>query len=262
MEYPAWYYRNGKATAGPISWRHLVAWWRAGKISQQTPVPSEGTDDWTYFLDSLERRRATESYPASHSPEEQDFITDAKGWSTGPVAPWRRYGARRLDTTIHAFLSVMVPAFAFVSFAPISAERFFQFLHTPAGMLVSFVIAPVLAGIVGGFVVGSTGTSIGKAIFGVRVVNANCQAIGIIDGLRREFWVWVVGLGLGIPIVSIFTMLRAKKQLRNDGTTVWDAGRNLVFYRPDGRFQYIMNALGILLILIAVIIEVRILRRL
>jgi uncharacterized RDD family membrane protein YckC len=259
MNYPAWYYWNGKATAGPISWRHLVALWRTGKIGQQTPVLNEGADDWIYFLDALERHRTNEAYPTSHSSGGYDFITDARGWSTGPVAPWRRYGARMLDTTIHASLGVMVLAFAFYSFLPVSAKRFFQFLDTPGGTIVGFVMSTVLAAIVGGFVVGSTGTSVGKAIFGVRVVSANCQAIGIINGLRREFWVWVVGLGLGIPLVSIFTMIRANKELRNDGTTEWDAGRHLVFYRPDGRFQYVMNALGI--ILIAAIIAVRILSR-
>jgi hypothetical protein len=49
----------------------------------------------------------------------------------------------------------------------------------------------------------------------------------------RSFRVWVMGLGLGLPIVQLFTMARAKATLEAEHTTSWDriAGSTVRYVR-------------------------------
>ena len=157
-----------------------------------------------------------------------------------------------LDTSINGALGATLLAYAWYSLAPYSAERFFSLFDGLGGSIGDLIFTYIIAALVGGPVVGSTGTSIGKSIFGIRVVNSNMQTIGIGNGLRREFAVWLKGLGLGIPIVSLFTMLNSYDRLRKEGTARWDAGRNVVLYRPGGTYQTVLNVLGIIMIILVI----------
>jgi uncharacterized RDD family membrane protein YckC len=279
---PAWYYLENETPTGPFSWQRLVDLSKAGLIGPKSLVWRDGTDSWIYFIDAM---RAVQpippplqpSSPPDHAllrelPRESAFVknssivdesrhypppasskvdaSNARGWLTSPVTPWRRYGARMLDTTIHGILGSILLAFAWYSFAPISADKFFSFIVTPEGAILNIVLTVLFAAIIGGFIVGATGTSVGKAIFGIKILNPNAQAIGIVNGLKREFRVWLAGMGLGIPIITLFTMIAAYQKLKSDGSTTWDRDRNLVLYRPNGPFQYAMNALGVVLVIV------------
>lgn len=177
-------------------------------------------------------------------------ITDDRGWSSLPVAPWRRYGARAIDTSVNGVLGVLLLAHAWYSLAPRSADSFFALIATPGGMLLDLVLTTFIAAIVGGFIIGATGTSLGKAIFGVRVLDEALQPIGIRRGLVREFHVLWSGLALGIPILAFFTLLVAYRRLQRDQTTAWDQGACLVLHRPRGVLQTVLNCVGIILIVV------------
>ena len=252
MNGPAWYYLENDIPAGPILWQRLVELSKAGLIGPKSLVRNEESNDWIYFSDAMGEVLAAPPPSPSSPSVHRDSISDARGWSTTAVAPWRRFGARMFDTTIHGVVGIIVLAYAWYSFAPISADKFFNFISSPAGTVFDPIITGIVAALVGGFVIGSTGSSIGKAIFGVKVVHANLQAIGIGNGLKREIQVWFLGLGLGIPLVTLFTMISAYRKLRDNGTTTWDAGRNHVLYRPDGPFQSAMNVLGIVLAVLVI----------
>lgn len=252
-----WYYLESETPTGPFPWARLVDLSKAGVVKRNTYVRSHESDDWVHFGDVMDRaehsdprvplavQKSTNEPLLGSVSELQNPIVDANGWASTPVAPWRRYGARMLDTIIHGISGVMVLAYAWYSFAPITADKFFNFLETPGGALGNVVVTSLLAAIVGGIVVGATGTSLGKSIFGIKIVNPSFQAIGIGNGLKRESRVWFSGLGLGIPIITLFTMVYAYKKLHRTGTTSWDARQNIVLYRPSSSFQSVMNALGI-----------------
>ncbi len=190
------------------------------------------------------------------SAAETGTLQDGRGWLLKPVTPWRRYGARMIDTTVHGFLCFLSVAVAWYIIAPESADWFFARMDTPAGALLDLILTTFFAAVVGSFVVGATGSSLGKVIFGVRVVDYNFRPIGVGKGLAREFRVWGLGLGFGIPLVSLITLILAYQSLKKDGATPWDSGRYLVLHRPNGSLQYVLNVVGIVLI-IALIIGVR-----
>jgi len=60
-------------------------------------------------------------------------------------------------------------------------------------------------------------------------------------------------MGLGIPLIGIFTMWFSYRRLLTRGSTSWDEGRYVVWHRPSGSAQYLLNVVGFLLIILIVI---------
>lgn len=263
-----WFYLDDSTPTGPFAWPRLMELWKAGLVTPNTYVWGEGsTNEWVTLAS------VTTNSPAPYPPlpetarthvdselvqpsvpdvagSDVPDIADQRGWTSKPPAPWRRYGARMLDTTIHGLLGALLLGFAWYSIAPLSAESFFAITSTPAGPAVDLIMTVVLAALVGGVVVGATGSSIGKSIFGMKVVNPDLHAIGIAGGLMREFRVLLFGMGLGLPIIILITMIVAHGKLTKDGATSWDLGRHVVLYRPNGSKQYALNAIGIIFIIL------------
>ena len=63
--------------------------------------------------------------------------------------------------------------------------------------------------------------------------------------LRRSVNVWVRGLGLGIPIVSLFTLITAHERLTDEGMTSWD---------EKGDFRILHRRVGVGRVILTVIV--------
>jgi uncharacterized RDD family membrane protein YckC len=93
--------------------------------------------------------------------------------------------------------------------------------------------------------IGFTGFSLGKWLFGVRVLQLDSQPMGFGVALYREFAVWLRGLGLGLPIVILFTCWSGFKALQKTGRATWDSELGLkVVHRPRGTRQFLGASLG------------------
>lgn len=171
-------------------------------------------------------------------------------WQTKPVAPWRRYGARALDVIIGGTFGFLLFGFVFGLMAPIMAQSFFAFFDGPFGRIFDLICTVIMAALINALLMGTIGTTPGKAIFGIRVLNADNSRLNLTVSIAREFKVWVFGFGCGIPLVSLFTMIVAFKKLKDTDSTSWDLGRFAVTYRPSGSTQSFLNAFGIGLIII------------
>jgi len=68
----------------------------------------------------------------------------------------------------------------------------------------------------------NTGTTPGKWIMGISVRTADGKKLSLVRALGRFLTVWFVGLGAGIPLLSLITMLMARAKLVSDGKTGWD----------------------------------------
>ena len=229
----------------------------AGFIGPQTFVWREGNSSWVTLSNAILMQPAIPTAPPPKviSPQNRIVEKATAAWSADEPAPWRRYGARMLDTTIHGYIGVFFLGFAWYAIAPISAEAFFNFFATPSGVFLDIALSSILAAFVGGFVVGATGTSLGKAIFGIKVVNPDHLAIGIGAGLRREFHVWICGLGFGVPLIAMFTMFASFKKLKAEGETGWDKDRNVVLYSANSTLQKTLTAIGFCLVIALVILS-------
>jgi uncharacterized RDD family membrane protein YckC len=178
-------------------------------------------------------------------PEER-----SAAWQTKPVAPWRRYGARALDVIIGGTFGFLLFGFVFGLMAPTMAQSFFSLFGGPFGRIFDLIATVIMASLINALLMGTIGTTLGKAIFGIRVLNADKSRLNFVLSVAREFKIWIFGFGCGIPLISLFTMIAAYKKLKDTGSTSWDINQFSVTYRPSGSTQSLLNAVGIGLIIV------------
>ena len=135
--------------------------------------------------------------------------------------------------------------------APTEANRFFSFIGDPKNKFIDIFLTCLIVPFANAAFIGFTGSSIGKWFFGVKIIDQTGKQIGYSLALKREFLVWIHGLGLGIPLISFFTALHQKSQLEKNKITSWDKDLNLrVVYRTSGALQYLLSIVGVALIVL------------
>lgn len=129
------------------------------------------------------------------------------------VRPWVRYWARMLDVYLFCVALAVITTLNGVTLfeAPgreqvASLLAVFGWAFTEAGLLASF------------------GTTPGKALLRIRLVPPPHAGERVPYGvaLTRSLRVWWRGLGAGLPLVSLFTLLRAHGRLKRHGASSWD----------------------------------------
>jgi hypothetical protein len=142
------------------------------------------------------------------------------------VRPWIRYWARMLDLYLFGALAGLAYALGSPgAFSTPGEDQAFGLLatlgwvFTEAGLLAAF------------------GTTPGKYLLNIRLVppgdSARPAAYGI--ALTRSFRIWWRGIGAGIPLVAMVTMLVAHRRLTRQGACSWDRdGEWRVVHGPVG----------------------------
>ncbi len=81
----------------------------------------------------------------------------------------------------------------------------------------------------------SWGTTPRRSFLKVTLRREDGRKLTYRQGLKRAFSVWLKGLGLGIPIIALFTQIASYNQLTKQGSTSWDReGKYRVSHRPIG----------------------------
>ena len=285
----AWYYTDADGSVvGPHPRRTLEALRASEAISPETLVWTEGMDDWAaYHASGLQPESRTPPPDPDNQPEPltpsawrqhretlepsgygvesgrtfrpsnlpPEPAVDDDGWQSTKPAPWRRYFARMLDTMIFGFLFSALVAMSLAALDPGLFDKFYGrngLLHN--GLLATLIVL-IFAMPFEALVIGLTGTSIGKWIFGVRITQASGRSIGLARAFGREVGVWFFGLGIGVPLVSLFTLIFSYIRLKDDGVARWDRERPwLVTYRPSGALQWVLSISGFLLWLVLAVV--------
>lgn len=172
----------------------------------------------------------------------------AHPWTdTGPH-PWRRFFARLLDIAINAAISFFIVGFVGELVAHEWMARWYSLLAGPFGTLIDSYATVVIAIPLTALMIGLTGGSVGKWIFGIRVVREDGRPLGVWRAFVRELWVFTQGMGLALPIVTLIFMWRSYETLTEDEVADWDMG-NLVTQRTDGFIQTVLTIVGVLVLL-------------
>lgn len=160
-------------------------------------------------------------------------------WSETSIKPWRRFFARILDIVI--FIAV----FTVIIFSASQIQQYIAGLSMVAINMVFFIFAGVLSAIV----IGLTGSSIGKCLFGIKIRNKYHRKLSIKEAFEREARIFVSGEAFGIPLIGTITMLFAYFKLRETGVTSWDSkGGYTVAYRNNNIKQILLSCAGIMLL--------------
>ncbi|MBF0466160.1 MAG: DnaJ domain-containing protein [Nitrospirae bacterium] len=118
------------------------------------------------------------------------------------------------------------------------------------GYITQFFFTMLVITVMESFILATTGSTGGKYLLGIRVLNAEGKSLTFTEALSREFRVYAYGFVLGIPIVFLYTMAREYKLLKRKGAASWDSSLNLkVLYRRTNKRQiYIFLFLFVLII--------------
>jgi uncharacterized RDD family membrane protein YckC len=147
------------------------------------------------------------------------------------IRPWVRYWARLMDLSLFYLLSGLVLG---IIYPP--ALKINDMLLAIILLFVYAFVEPIMST--------SWGTTPGKALLRVRLRKSNGKKPTYMEALGRSVSVWVGGWGLGIPIVSLITLIIAYNKLKKDGITTWDGGRDFnVSHRQIGATRVIITVL-------------------
>lgn len=156
------------------------------------------------------------------------------------IHQWRRYFARAIDIAVNAFAFFTLLMIVLAVGLPDAFSAFVAWLAS-INSIVDLLLSVLIAAVINAVLLWTTGSTLGKWIFGIRVREKDGRRLGIARAFQREFHVWVRGLGFGIPVVSLFTVMRAYNQVENFKQTTWDRDMELVVtHRPASTWQYVL----------------------
>jgi len=178
------------------------------------------------------------------STYENNSSAAANGYApSGPqVRPWVRYWARMIDICLFAGLFGFVCGVACPSVLEVP-DVFFNVIN----LLLLIFVEPLL--------LSTWGTTPGKALLKVRLRKKNGEKVTYEEGLLRSVKVCWRGLGLGIPIVALFTQITAYNSLNKTGITSWDKDGNTQITHQSISWWRAITAvllLGVFLVLILI----------
>ncbi len=212
---------------GPSTVEGLAALVRTGEIMSDTQVRDGAGGDWSAAGERLPGLfAAPPTVSASPAP--------ATGWTDTSPHPWRRYAARILDNMVVGLMTWWIIGLVAYSVAPAESEAFFSVFDGPLGGIADQLLT-LLCAIPGtAALIGLTGLTPGKWIFGVRVLREG-RPIGFPAALNRELEIWVRGLACGIPLISLLTLSNSYNELTTGKRrTAWDLRQgNIVTHRDQ-----------------------------
>lgn len=196
---------NGVLDADSLVWTDgMREWARVGDFSILSP-------DWVQPASAPAPRAEAEWAPAAPAPEATRTVQ----------RPGRRFGARMVDTIVY----VMVASFIAGLLLPDLATR----MPADPAKMNPLIKVPVTLGLalIEGLVFHLWGTTPGKALFGIRVTTDDGGRLSASQSFARALQVWVLGLGLGLPLLDLLVPLVSFFHLRGGNPTFWDKAMRL-----------------------------------
>lgn len=176
------------------------------------------------------------------------LVVEDDGWQDSGPAPWSRYFARGVDTLVIGIVLWMIVGIVLEAMDPATAHRMAGAGGLFHNRLFSSVMTFVMVIPVQALLLGLTGTTVGKWLFGVRITRQDGKPIGVMCALNRELEVFLKGVGLGIPVVAFFTQIVGYRTLVSEGQASWDVHRAwVVTHRPPGGAATVFFVIGLVL---------------
>jgi uncharacterized RDD family membrane protein YckC len=235
-----WVYDGANGSSEPVTVEEIARLLSEGVITSDTLIRPSDVISWAPVLTWLPQL-------APPAPPEPPKIPPVKGaWVDTKPHPWRRYFARAIDVVVVGGLTWAVIGIVFGLVNPAGAMAFFALFDGPGGRILDLILT-LLATVPGtALMVGLTGLSVGKWLFGVKVVRRDGRPIGVLAGVMRELNVFFAGFGAGVPFVSLFTLINSFRRLTSDGHAAWDEPKRVVvLHRPMNALQVVLMCLAI-----------------
>lgn len=223
-----WWYLRDDERIGPVSTAALQHLYQQALVDARTLVWQEGMAAW------LPLGQVAALDAAMHAvPPPAPVTADAVLRQELPMAGrWRRFFARLFDLGWECLLVALAAGFLLDA---VSAG-FVAWTNLPgwdeAFVLLSLPFALALDALC----YAAFGNTPGKALLGLQLTSIRGERLTLAACLIRNLRLWASGLGLGIPVVSLFTLARQSGRLHKGMQASYDeeAG-DRVHARPIGR---------------------------
>lgn len=127
--------------------------------------------------------------------------------------PWRRYFARMLDLVVYFVVWSFALAFVF-HVNLVTRGTLGDLLDSIIILLMMLFVEPLLLKL--------WGTTLGKAIFGLRVAARDGRKLSYEEGLRRTWGVFGIGMGYYIPIYNLVRLWKSYKLCQKEEIQPWE----------------------------------------
>lgn len=187
-------------------WRLVVAAMGRTRLRSQ-PIAcdgfiySVGPTGWGTDMDALTREPV-------EAGDEQEWREQAR--------PWPRFWARLLDIQINGYVLAYAAGSMFPAFFSQSA------FTSPSGVYLTGLIILPFSLVVDAAFQAFGGTTLGKAIVGVRVETVRHERLSFGTAVHRNALIYLKGLILGLPLFSLFGYANGFNQIKAHGRTSWD----------------------------------------
>ncbi len=229
MDEAAWYYAREGRAVGPLCEEEILALAARNALGRSTLVWTRGFDAWVPAREVPSLAAALPPLSEQPPPLPPEALLPA---ATLPAAPargpgpaaraWLRFIARQLDYALAGVAAGLV------------AVRLRPDLRDSTELLV-VVTALALFVPIEALLLSGLGTTPGKWLLQIRVRDAEGRRLGLAAAMSRSVSVWWRGMGAGLPVISLLTLLFAYQRMRHEGVTSWDR---------DGGFQVSHESFG------------------
>jgi hypothetical protein len=249
-----WYYAKGDKSVGPISLSDLQAMLSRVSNASSVLVWRDGFATWTRAgsipelasyvvkpppLPVSSRGRLEATPPINFSPNHSGVAAAAGDGSTN-LHPWRRYFARMMDLYIFMLVFFFVLGVVFPELFEATpgqpATPGNDYLYSFVGLAAYTVFEAISLNVFG--------ITFGKLLYGIKIRMKDGDDIALFTALKRAIFVWLRGLGLGFPLVTLATLIVAYRSLREHGQTSWDRDCNcLILHRELSILRWFVIAI-------------------
>jgi HAMP domain-containing protein len=243
-----WYVRRGEREIGPLGEDGLRALVGTGQITPDSQLWREGLSGWTPAL----------ALPGVLGPRASaPFAADSRSAVVAaptprvPATPWRRYWARSIDITISTVVvDVLIGALRPTLLGQLTAAA-----H---GRWVVVLILLPFALIMDAVIHWALGNTPGKAIAGSKVLaEGGGRPLSAAAYLGRNFGMYVFGLGLGVPLVSLITLIVSYRHAAAGEISRWDRFSGSRVYALSGAPRRTWVAVGAYFLVLLALIALR-----
>lgn len=228
-----WLIRNGEKS-GPLPDYEIRSKIESGELGPGDPAWSEGMPDWTplgrvaLFTELFDRQVSNESLAGSdRSPPPLPEPPE-------PPAVYRRFWARWFDLFVYGALWWLAMWSSGKDLKALLVSPWLLVLHLVPWFLIEAIM------------IHHFGTTPGKSLLGLSVVNADGSRLAYGQSLQRAFRVMFAGIGFGLTLISPICQLISWFTVRRIGCTMWDrAGGHRVKVVPLHALKVSALALGL-----------------
>ena len=211
--------RNKSGTKKSFTLQELQAKRRRGEITDTTLIWSTELRAWLPYNEILSEEMLVGA-DLSYSKSYTEYGDRTKKYNQFQIRPWSRFWARMID---YNCLGIVYG---------ILFKRYYMYVPLIFFPFFTIILIPLLWVPIESILLWTIGTTPGKCLLKIKLYSRrrryDSNYLTFQQAFRRSICVWFFGMGCGIPILQIITLIIAKIKLNHTGTTTWDKNCHLI----------------------------------